>query len=273
MRSLRQALHPAQVFAFGFIAVVTSLGQTWAGPLSAAEVLVALAVLQLVFQPLSYLVHELGHAAIARRVGAQAVSVMVGRGPWARFSIRSIRVNFSVLPTRGVMTRGVCRYDREDLSWGEQAAVALAGPAATLAELLVLIVLAALTSRAGGPFERNVVVFAVAVLIAGLIVSLVPVHIGRGGEDGASRNDGTQALIALQLRRESVSAQPPRPSATAPKLPDPLLQPALLQPALLQPALLEPAVLQRTQLDAALVSERERDAARAPTSVPPPSMR
>lgn len=147
MARLRQPVPADQAFVLVFSGVVFGVAQHWAGKISPAQFIFALAALEFIVQPVSYLIHELGHGVAACRLGAGHASIMVGRGPWMRFSVGRIRVNFRLLPSRGVMIGGVCRYDGS-VSWRSRALISLSGPAATLVELLAGLSVSALLGRA-----------------------------------------------------------------------------------------------------------------------------
>lgn len=147
MARLRQPVPADQAFVLVFSGVVFGVAQHWAGKISPAQFIFALAALEFIVQPVSYLIHELGHGVAACRLGAGHASIMVGRGPWMRFPVGRIRVNFRLLPSRGVMIGGVCRYDGS-VSWRSRALISLSGPAATLVELLAGLSVSALLGRA-----------------------------------------------------------------------------------------------------------------------------
>jgi hypothetical protein len=201
MSKLREPVPGAQAFVFVFTAVAFGLAQRWAGTMSLIDVPLALALLEFVVQPVSSLIHELGHGVVACRLGGAPASIMVGRGPWMRFSLGKIRINFSLMPTRGVMIRGVCRYHAKDLSWRSRALVSLAGPTATLIELLGGLALARLIWPGVGTFGRNLIVLSLLGLIGSLIVNLLPINVRRDGKLVAFGNDGTHARLALRLHR------------------------------------------------------------------------
>ena len=121
------------------------VSQYWLGVVpNWATWLVVVAIVQFVIQPLSTLVHELGHACAVTLIGRRQSSVIVGRGPWLTVKRRRVTVHFSVLATRGVRIAGVCRFDRSGLSWKQLGWIALAGPLATAAQLIVVLAIAPL---------------------------------------------------------------------------------------------------------------------------------
>jgi hypothetical protein len=242
---LRQPIPLTQALVLVLSSGAYMLAQHWAGALTPTAFLILLGLLEFVIQPVSYLIHELGHAVAARRLGAKNVSIMVGRGPYLRFSLGSVRVNFSFLPSRGVMIRGVCRYDASDLDWRSRAVIALSGPAATLLELLAGLAVARLVWSGAGTLERNLLLFSLIGLGSSLVINLAPIQLKRNGQATIFGNDGTQARAALARHRESASEpQPARSVATATPVP-------------------------AAPSEAGLA--RQRDAHRARTSVAPPA--
>lgn len=271
MSKLRQPVPAAQAFVLVFSGGALAVAQHWAGRLPSVDVLLALALLEFVVQPVSYLIHELGHGVVACRLGGGPAAIMVGRGPWMRFSLGQMRINFSLLPSRGVMIRGVCRYQAASLSWRSRALVSLAGPAATLMELLGGLGLAAVLWPSAGPFGRNLIVLVLVGLVGSLVVNLSPMRINRGGNRVVVGNDGTRARLALRLHREGAATAPAQPVLpgfpVAPPTPNISSDPPaprrgtepLAAPAHAAVASSAPAIL-----------ERRRDTERARTSVPPP---
>ena len=258
------------------------LARQIAGPLMPAQFLIMLLVLEFVVQPVSTLIHELGHAAAARRVSTGLVSVTVGRGPFLSFAIDRVRVNFSFLPSRGVMIRGVCTSDVRGVSWRDRAVIALAGPAATSVELLVGIGIAAGLWAHAGLLARNLILLSLLGLACSVVVNLVPHKVG------IIANDGAQAVAALQRHRR----HEPVPTGAAPAGAQPAADgdavtpadavgglspeaavsnaPSALAATYRATMVSAPAVASRSATAYAELSERERDLARARTSVPPP---
>lgn len=244
-------------FAFG-------LAHGAAGPLPAPEFILVLVVLEFAVQPLLTLGHEWGHALVARRVSYGTVIVLVGRGPYMSPLIGGIRINFSLLPGRGVRIRGLCRYDPADVSWRARAAVALAGPLATLLELVATIAVTIALWPGAGSFVRNLLALVIGALALSLVVNLLPDTI----VPGLLANDGSTALAALRNHRAG------RPLAPLHRTRGAAVQPAPNSSTTTSPA----HETSNDRPDAVAVApmpplERELDRLRAITSVPPPSTR
>jgi membrane-associated protease RseP (regulator of RpoE activity) len=170
-------------------------------------VLVGLA-LAFVVRPVSTLLHELGHAAAAVWLGGRAAHVIVGRGPWTNLVVGRVRVSFSLLPTRGVRMSGLCRYDASGLPWRSLAWIALAGPAATLSVLVLLIALVPAAWSAGS-FARVLIVLSAAAETVSLVVNLRMVTLQPGDDRAVITDyDGAKARRAFARHREG--APPPQ---------------------------------------------------------------
>jgi len=101
--------------------------QHWLGRLhDPAQWLALVLLLEFAVQPLSTLVHELGHAIAVAAVGKCPAHAIVGRGPWLTAQIGRFMVSFSPFPMRGVLVRGICRYDPAGISWRSRGWIALA---------------------------------------------------------------------------------------------------------------------------------------------------
>ncbi len=267
MSRLREPVGPADAVVALTTAAAVFAVQHWVVHLTTAMILVAIVVLELVVQPVSTLLHELGHAVAAGALGANTMSVMVGRGPWARFKLGRVQVNFSLLPARGVLIRGVCRYQADGLAWRRRAWIALAGPAATLLELLLVVTLGRAGWSTAWPLVRALILLTGSGLLASALVNLIPAH--RKG--AVLPTDGWVARRSLQLHRQG--APPPRPKRADPSCAGaPQLGPDGRLPAQSAPA--DPG--QREAFDAEEAGhrlgqiQRQRDQERAKTSVPPP---
>jgi hypothetical protein len=149
-----------------------------------------------VMAPLVTALHELGHAIVARRLVAGEVAVVVGdeRQPGIRFEAGGIC--FFVSPFVNPFGRaGYCRYAAALASARDTAAIALAGPTATLAGLAAALLLL-------GPVHGSVrdLVW-MAVLLQGVATVLCLVPMTLTARDGRrERNDGMIALEALRAR-------------------------------------------------------------------------
>jgi hypothetical protein len=168
-------------------------------------------VLEFVVQPLSTLLHELGHGLAVAWLGKRRALVVVGRGPWADLTIGRLDLRFSPLPTRGVSIRGVCAYDPARLPWRSLALIALAGPLATFLELVALVA-AAPALWPAGPMVRALLLLTAGGLVASLLINL---SAEPSRADGAraviAQRDGWNARRALALHRQG--APPPTPAA------------------------------------------------------------
>jgi hypothetical protein len=109
-------------------------------------------------KPLAFLLHELGHAAVALLVAPGSVEVIVG-SPWSAIEIdfERLRIRFSPLPIwfsellradgprprserRGAArVAGMCRWDSAAASPRGKIAVYLAGPAVTALLIVVFV--------------------------------------------------------------------------------------------------------------------------------------
>jgi hypothetical protein len=227
-----------------------------AGPLTYPQWLVVLVTLEFVVQPVSTLIHELGHAAVARRVTNGPVSVAVGRGPYLRFAVDRVQVNFSFLPSRGVLFRGVCRFDPAGVSWRNRARLALAGPAATFVELCLAVAIAARIWGDAGALARNMIALAALGLLISLVMNLIP------RTTGPIPNDGAQARAALKNDRAQLAL--PKARATSPS-PRPAIRKAV-------PMSAEVAAFAARQPRAEPPPAIDPASERARKSVPPPDM-
>jgi hypothetical protein len=165
------------------------------------DFLIALLVLGFVVQPLATLGHELGHALAALLLGGRPSLIVVGRGPFLRIRAEPTLILFSVLPTRGVLFAGICRYNPTGLPWRSVLLIALAGPLATLIELLAALLLGPALWH-DGALARMVIAWTDIWLAVSLAVNLWP----RGGVSGpgtdrALRRDGDLARYAYARHR------------------------------------------------------------------------
>jgi hypothetical protein len=173
---------------------------------------VVAAIVQFAIQPLSTLLHELGHAGAVALIGRRQSFVMVGRGPWLTVKRGRITVHFSVLATRGVRIAGVCRFERSGLSWKQLGWIALAGPLATAAQLILLLAIAPFLWTYGPSIRYLVVLWSIG-LAGSLVINLVPQRSREpGGRATVTRRDGTQAREAFA--RHKAGAPPPQPIRT-----------------------------------------------------------
>jgi hypothetical protein len=142
--------------------------------------------------PLTML-HELGHAVVARRLLPGTVRVTVGHGE-ARWEFALRGIDFQLSPVHPfAVPAGVCSYDGSSASARDEVAVALAGPAATLAGLVLTVVVLGQT----GGLLHTIAWVAVLGETLGLCVCLAPITLNdRHGRHW--RSDGRVALDALR---------------------------------------------------------------------------
>jgi hypothetical protein len=193
---------------------VLIVGKYWLGVApSFTTWMVVAAIVQFVIAPLSTLLHELGHAAAVALIGRRQSFVMVGRGPWLTVKRGRVTVHFSALATRGVRIAGVCRYDRSGLSWTQLGWIALAGPLATAAQLILVLAIAPLLWGHGSTV-RCLLVLSTVGLAGSLVANLVPQRSSDPGERATvTRRDGTQAREAFACHK--AGAPPPQPVGAA----------------------------------------------------------
>ncbi len=98
---------------------------------------------------LSMALHELGHALMAMAFGRAVTLFRVGDGPSWRFRIQKTDVVFGLIPLSGEINRFM------SLAWNKNIAIHVAGPAANLMVVAVLLVYATLVSQ---PFDHWVMV-------------------------------------------------------------------------------------------------------------------
>jgi hypothetical protein len=191
------------------VAVLVGAGLAFAGNanLGTARLMAVFLALTFVVQPLATLGHELGHALAISLLSRRPSLVVVGRGPFVRIKADPTVVMFSLLPTRGVPFSGICRYDPSGLSWRTIMWVALAGPLATLCELIALA-LAAPVLWSSGLAVRWLIGLTAACLTTSLVVNLWPHRPGTTDRDRGVRRDGPIARVAYARYR---TGAPPLP--------------------------------------------------------------
>ncbi|HET7049800.1 MAG TPA: hypothetical protein VFI54_16180 [Solirubrobacteraceae bacterium] len=210
MSRLRQPISGPDAAASVLAVAALIVSQYWLGVVpNWATWLVVVAIVQFVIQPLSTLLHELGHACAVTLIGRRQSFVMVGRGPWLTVKRRRVTVHFSVLATRGVRIAGVCRFDRSGLSWKQLGWIALAGPLSTAAQLILVLATAPLLWTHGPTFRYLVVLWMIG-LASSLVMNLVPQRSREPGDHATvTPRDGTQAREAFA--RHKAGAAPPQP--------------------------------------------------------------
>jgi hypothetical protein len=183
--------------------------QVWLGDLRSLWAWVVMAVaFGFVVQPVSTLIHELGHAVAVVTLGRRRAMAVVGRGPWVTIRLGPVTVRFSPLPTRGVRIAGFCRYDAAGLSWATRGWISLAGPIATLIELLAVLGLSPLLWNRGA-LTRYLLAGAVVQLAMSLAANLSPRPAAAGGERAViTQRDGYTARAAFARHRARVPVPP-----------------------------------------------------------------
>lgn len=180
---------------------VMGAAEVSAGHVSAVGWTVAILLLMFVIQPLAILGHELGHALAVSLLAGRSSLVVVGRGPFVRVKADPTTVLFSVLPTRGVPFSGVCRFDPAGISWRAIVWIALAGPLATLCELVGVAAVAPLMWDTGAVM-RLVIIQTAAILILHLAINLWPDRAAAaGGKQPSFVRDGPKARLAYAHHR------------------------------------------------------------------------
>ena len=170
------------------------------GILGPARWIALILILQFVALPISMLLHELGHALAVALLGKRTAHVTVGRDPGTRIRLGRVDVRFSLLPARGVTCGAVCRYDPAGIPWRSRGWIALAGPTATLAQLLLLALVGAALWGLGPMTRYLVVVWAVWLLFI-LVGNLVPRPFKSRGETAVGERDGWAARQAFARDR------------------------------------------------------------------------
>jgi hypothetical protein len=160
--------------------------------------------------PLLALIHEMGHAGLALwRTNGPVVVVIAAKR--RLFALRSGR--FHVEANQLVQCGGLCAYDPSDASRLDHAAIALAGP---LASLLGAAVTAVLWAHTGGALHGLLSVATFGGILAGIVNALPLTYQARRRADAPRvRLDGLQALDALRRPRVSFPAPPPPRDAKA----------------------------------------------------------
>jgi hypothetical protein len=182
----------------------------WAGgPLSLEHLIVLVLVAEFVINPFSTLLHELGHALAVTRLGRRTARVVVGRGPWLEMAAGRIHLRFSLLPARGVTFGGICVYESAGLPWRTLGLIALAGPLATLFELVGLLALAPALWQLGA-LARGLLILTAGGLVASLLGNLSRERLVAGGDRAVvAQPDGWKARRAFALHREGAPPLPP----------------------------------------------------------------
>lgn len=164
--------------------------------------------LALVSIPLT-LLHELGHATVARRLLGGDVSITVGSsGTFAELQFGRISVALNALsdPSR---RGGQARFDTSHASGRDIAAVALGGPAASLGGFVAT---AWAYSVTGGGVLHTLLWCATLAGAGATIINLIPMQLQERAGEPPVRTDGALALEALRVTRDRRSLTPVAPT-------------------------------------------------------------
>jgi tetratricopeptide (TPR) repeat protein len=177
----------------------------WGGLSNQSQQYEVILIWMFAFRPLSTLIHELGHAAAVMRLARRPADVIVGAGsPALKGRIGQLQIRFSPVPILGSQVGGLCRYSSEGVSWRTRGWISLAGPGATLIELLVMLALMPLWSHAS-VVARDLLAVGTAMLALNVFTNLLPTPLVRDphGRVVLGR-DGYNALEAFRNARGTV---------------------------------------------------------------------
>jgi hypothetical protein len=213
MRSLREPVSSSESAQYLIFALAAFAALHWAGePLGIGQWLAMWLVLGFVIYPFSVLVHELGHALAVTWLGKRSARLVVGRPPWFEVRIGRLDLRFSPLPTRGVTFNGICLYEPTGLSWRSLGWITLAGPLATLLELIAVLGTSPVLWHVG-PLVRALVILTAGALLVSLVGNLSGERVRAGhGKAVVGQRDGWIARQAFALHRKG--APPPRRTST-----------------------------------------------------------
>jgi hypothetical protein len=161
------------------------------------------------------LIHELGHAVAARRLLGGDVGVRVGdAAPLATLRMGRITADINALATPGRIA-GEATVSAARATARDMLLIALAGPAASLAQFALCAPLYA--AAASGGLVHDVLWMVTAGGAGTCVLNLVPLRLNEDGTGRVIATDGRLALDALRARPE---AAPPRPASAAPPIPE-----------------------------------------------------
>lgn len=227
MEGLREPLSVRQVAVIVLGGAGIAAAYLWLGPMpGVVGWLVLICVLQFIVQPVTTLLHELGHAVAVALLGRRPALITVGRGPWASAKCGRIEVRFGLLPSRGVSLRGLCVYDPRGLPWRRIGWISLAGPIATAITFAAAPATAPVIWPAG-TLARYIVVSTLVLLVASLIVNLTPRQ-RRPHPQAATvaRGDGWAARRAFNCHRNGIAPPTRRRSSPASVSANPVSNPS-----------------------------------------------
>ena len=150
------------------------------------------------------LLHELGHAVVARRRVGGDVEVTVGTsGRFAELRLGRIAIALNALadPTR---RGGTARFDAGRATARDVVAIALAGPAASFAGFV-------LSLRAYSAVGGGLLWCATLASVFAFVLNLIPMRLQERPGEPPVRTDGALALDALKIARSGrpVAARTP----------------------------------------------------------------
>ncbi len=181
--------------------------------LTIVELVFAGLIATVVFEPISTLIHELGHAFGALRVTSQPVRVEVGREA-LRFTliVERLTVMWSPIPKK-TNPRGVCYWQSQTASPRQEMWVTLAGPIAT-ALLIVPYGLAAYLTRNAAAWIQAVFVLSSLYCLINVATNLDTRKTALLGKapPNPERLDGSKALSAYRRSRDRAGASKTGPN-------------------------------------------------------------
>jgi tetratricopeptide (TPR) repeat protein len=226
-------MEPAEHPSYGpsyFLQMLATLGiwvglSRWGGLTYQGQQYEVILLWMFLFRPLSTLIHELGHAAAVRRLARRPAEVIVGASsPSLKGRLGRVSIRFSPVPVMGSQVAGICRYRPDGIEWRTRGWISLAGPGATLLELVVMLALLPIWSQAA-VVVRDVFAVGTAMLALNVITNLVPTPLVRDKQGRVVLGrDGWNAREAFRNARTALPVL--GASAAAASLPDAEATPA-----------------------------------------------
>jgi tetratricopeptide (TPR) repeat protein len=180
-------MEPAEHPSYGpsyFLQMMATLGiwvglSRWGGLSYQGQQYEVILLWMFLFRPLSTLIHELGHAAAVRRLARRPAEVIVGASsPSLKGRLGQVSIHFSPVPVMGSQVAGICRYRPDGIDWRARGWISLAGPGATLLELLVMLALLPVWSQAS-VVVRDLFAVGAAMLALNVVTNLLPTPLVR----------------------------------------------------------------------------------------------